>query len=127
MVPEQRVENVTYRVWKMVPVGKGATYQVCKMVPQHRVKTERYQVCREVIEQKMKQVTYRTCRLVPQQEIRECQYTVLKPVVCEKVVTGCRIEAHRVPYTVTRKVPKIVHYEVPVQVLASCNCNGCVE
>ena len=102
----------------MVPVERSATHRVCVMVPEQRMKTVRYQVCREVIEQRTKQVTYRTCHLIPQQVVRQYKYTVLKPVVSEKIVQGYRIEARRIPYTVTRKVPKIVYYEVPVQVYA---------
>jgi hypothetical protein len=45
-------------------------------------------------------------------------------------VQGYRIEACRVPYTVTRKVPHVVHYEVPVQVYACgapCVCKSFVS
>ena len=123
MVPEKHVKAVQYQVCKMVPVQKSCKYRVCKMVPEKQVKKVCYQVCREVVEQQTKQVQYRTCRLVAEPRVRHCEYTVLKPVVCEKIVQGYRIEAKKVPYTVTRKVPKIVFCKVPVQVYASrCSC-----
>ena len=33
MVPEQRVKTCTYQVCKMVPEQRVRTYQVCRMVP----------------------------------------------------------------------------------------------
>jgi hypothetical protein len=108
----------------MVPEEKSCTYQVCKMVPEKQIKKVCYRVCREVVEQCTKQVAYKTCRLVQETCVRQCEYTVLKPVGCEKIVQGCRIEAKKVPYTITRKVPKIVFCEVPVQVYSCCRVDN---
>ncbi|MDR2440926.1 MAG: hypothetical protein LBE12_16320 [Planctomycetaceae bacterium] len=92
------------------------------MVHEQRVKTVNYQVCRNVVETHTKNVAYKVCKLVPEQRVRQCNYTVLKPVTCEKTVTGCRIEASKVPYTVTRSVPRMVTYKVPVQIYKPKPC-----
>jgi hypothetical protein len=58
--------------------------------------------------------------MVSEQRVKTCQYTVLRPVTYQKTVQGCRLEAKQVPYTKTVCVPKLVKYQVPVQVYKKC-------
>ena len=46
----------------------------------------------------------------------------------EKTVMGCELVAKKVPVTVTRCVPKMVTYQVPVQVYNPCSpCGEAVD
>jgi len=54
--------------------------------------------------------------MVPETCVKNECYTVMKPVCYEKTVMDCKLVAKQVPFTVTKCVPKVVTYEVPVQV-----------
>jgi hypothetical protein len=60
--------------------------------------------------------------MIPEEKVRVCNYTVLKPVTCEKIIHGCKLESRKVPYTITQSVPKVVSYQVPVQVYRPAPC-----
>ncbi|MCS7237849.1 MAG: hypothetical protein NZ899_06220, partial [Thermoguttaceae bacterium] len=93
---------------------KTCTYQVCKLVPEHRVK----------------QVTYRVCRLVPEKCVKQVPYWVCKPVQVTKTIHCVRYVPKQVAYTVTRCVPRVVCTQVPVTVccpLLRCCLPGCCE
>jgi hypothetical protein len=65
--------------------------------------------------------------MIPEEKVKHCSYTVLKPVTCEKIVRCCRIEAKKVPFTIERSVPKVVSYQVPVQVYKPKPCQPVCE
>ena len=49
----------------------------------------------------------------------------MKKVQFEKEVMTCRLVSKQVPVTVTRTVPKVVTYQVPVQVVVCRPCDPC--
>jgi len=68
--------------------------------------------------------------MVPETRVKDVCYTVMKPVNYEKTVYDCQLVEKQVPYTVSKCVPKMVTYQVPVQVLCKKPCapagNACL-
>ena len=63
--------------------------------------------------------------MVPETRVRTVNYTVMQKVQFEKEVMTCRLVAKQVPCTVTLYVPKVVTYQVPVQVQVCRPCDRC--
>ena len=90
-------------------------YKVCRMVPEHCVKTCTYKVC-HIVESFTKEVPYKVCKMVAETCVKQVPYTVCKPVHFTKTINCTKLVAKQVPYTVTRCVPKVVCTQVPVKV-----------
>ena len=121
-VPEQRTRTVYKKVCKIVPETKTCTYNVTRCVPQQQVRTVTCKVARGVPEQVSKGVNYKVCKVVP--EVKTCTVydTVMKPVQYVKNVCGYQLVCTKVPSTVTRTVPRVCTYQVPVQVNVCAPC-----
>ncbi|MCO6042544.1 hypothetical protein NG895_01360, partial [Aeoliella sp. ICT_H6.2] len=73
----------------------------CKMVPE------------------CKTCTYKVCKMVPECRTKTVCYNVCVPQCCSKTVTCYKTECRKVPYTVTKCVPRKVCEQVPCKVLCT--------
>jgi len=62
------------------------------------------------------------CKMVPETCVKQVPYTVCVPQNYTKTVNCVRMVPNKVPYTVTRCVPKVICKQVPVKVCCPVPC-----
>ena len=117
---EKEVPCTQYQtVTKQVPVMVKKTFWEDKEVEVKKPVMVDVEYTEKVVTNKIveEQATRKVCKMVCEQRTCRVPYTVCKPVQYCRTINEMQCVTKKVPYTVSRCVPKVTCVQVPVQVM----------
>lgn len=133
VVYEARSRQVPYTTTRMVPQAhtREVTFTVTRMMPVTQSRTVSYTLTKMKTEKRVRTVVYPVQRSVPETGTQRVAVTTYREVPTSSTITIPRSIPRTVAYMVTKCVPRVETYQVPVRVcvpIPKCTCEvscGC--